>query len=182
MKNRVKGGKGDNKTPKEIAEKHKVTVSAINSQVLKGIKIEMEHTKDKRISKEIVMDHLWEIPDYYTRLARMEKQALKEETKLIIKDESPDTITVLAKYNGRNAGIMMIAPANAENTLEIVGIRFKEDYNTLFIINESVKSLWGIFPEVNSFIVAPKPQAIEFWNKLGFQRISKNYLISNRGH
>jgi len=40
-----------------------------------GIKIELEHTNKKEIAKEIALDHLSEIPDYYTRLVKMEKEA-----------------------------------------------------------------------------------------------------------
>lgn len=111
------------------------------------------------------------------------KEPIKESMDLTITDESPDTITVLAKYNDRNAGIIMITTArNTENTLEIVGIRFKKEYESLLVINQAVNSIWGLFPEMNAIIVAPKHHAIEFWNKMGFSRISKNYLIANRGH
>lgn len=40
-----------------------------------GIRIEMEHTHDQRLAKEIAKDHLVEIKDYYTRLVRMEREA-----------------------------------------------------------------------------------------------------------
>ena len=40
-----------------------------------GIKIEMEHTSCPLISERIAKDHLAEIPDYYTRLVKMEKEA-----------------------------------------------------------------------------------------------------------
>jgi predicted ATP-grasp superfamily ATP-dependent carboligase len=40
-----------------------------------GIKIEHEHTTNKMIALEITMDHLEEIPDYYTRLQEMEEEA-----------------------------------------------------------------------------------------------------------
>jgi len=39
-----------------------------------GIKVEMEHTVCPEISRRIALDHLTEIPDYYTRLAKMEKE------------------------------------------------------------------------------------------------------------
>lgn len=42
-------------------------------QLQKGIEIEMEHTNDPEKAKEIAKDHLTEIPDYYTRLEKMEK-------------------------------------------------------------------------------------------------------------
>lgn len=44
-----------------------------------GIKIEMEHTDNKDISKRIALDHLAEIKDYYTRLIKMEKEAGTED-------------------------------------------------------------------------------------------------------
>lgn len=50
-------------------------------QLAKGIKVETEHTTDLKISEKIARDHLAEIPDYYTRLEAMEKQAEKEGAK-----------------------------------------------------------------------------------------------------
>jgi hypothetical protein len=46
-----------------------------SKQLEMGIKVEMEHTTHKEIAKRIAMDHLAEIPDYYTRLAQMEQEA-----------------------------------------------------------------------------------------------------------
>lgn len=43
-----------------------------------GMKIEMEHTTNKRMARKIALDHLTEIPDYYTRLVKMEKEAEKK--------------------------------------------------------------------------------------------------------
>ena len=44
-------------------------------QLEMGIKIEMEHTDDPSVAKIIALDHLSEIPDYYTRLKKMEEDA-----------------------------------------------------------------------------------------------------------
>jgi len=44
-------------------------------QLEMGIKVEMEHTTNPLISRKIALDHLKEIPDYYTRLDKMEKEA-----------------------------------------------------------------------------------------------------------
>jgi hypothetical protein len=41
-------------------------------QLATGIKIEMEHTSDRAIAKEIAKDHLIEFPDYYISLLEME--------------------------------------------------------------------------------------------------------------
>lgn len=40
-----------------------------------GIKIESEHTKSKLVARLIALDHLSEMPDYYTHLEKMEKDA-----------------------------------------------------------------------------------------------------------
>jgi len=40
-----------------------------------GIEVEYEHTTNPLISKKFAFDHLIEIPDYYTRLAKMEDEA-----------------------------------------------------------------------------------------------------------
>jgi len=40
-----------------------------------GIKVEMEHTTNPIIAERIAKDHLAEVPDYYTRLKKMEAEA-----------------------------------------------------------------------------------------------------------
>ena len=67
--------KGDLKTPhsvESIAEKHKVSVASIIEALKRGMQVEMEHTKDEQTAKVIALGHLWEKPDYYTMLAKME--------------------------------------------------------------------------------------------------------------
>jgi len=51
------------------------------NQLLMGIKVELEHTSDRSLALEIATDHLEEIPDYYTRLKKMEDEAEKQEGK-----------------------------------------------------------------------------------------------------
>jgi len=46
-----------------------------------GIPIEHEHTGDKVLATDIALQHLDEIPDYYTRLRKMESTAKKEHNK-----------------------------------------------------------------------------------------------------
>jgi hypothetical protein len=62
FKDRLKGGIADGKA---------ITAYAIE-ELLAGIKFEMEHTTDRFIALELAMDHLERIPDYYSRLARLE--------------------------------------------------------------------------------------------------------------
>jgi hypothetical protein len=83
----MKGGKADNLTVNDIADKFDVPVSQINKQLNMGKKVEKEHTDSTTIAKEIAMDHLSEFPDYYSRLAKLEKEA-SEHLKYIQMNES----------------------------------------------------------------------------------------------
>lgn len=61
--------------PKQVADKHRVPLKSIMRQLRKGIEVEKEHTQDERLAREIALDHLWELPDYYDKLSKMEKDA-----------------------------------------------------------------------------------------------------------
>lgn len=61
-------------SPEEVAKKHNVPLSQIMQQLKIGVKIEHEHTQDTALSQEIALDHLSELPNYYTRLTKMEKE------------------------------------------------------------------------------------------------------------
>lgn len=49
-----------------------------SEQLAKGVKIEHEHTNDSYLAKIIAKAHLSELPDYYTRLEKMEKEGEKD--------------------------------------------------------------------------------------------------------
>jgi len=60
---KLPGGLGDKGPPKDVDPK----------QVAKGIKVEMEHTEDEAVAREITYDHLTEDPKYYDKLETIEK-------------------------------------------------------------------------------------------------------------
>lgn len=64
-------------TPQEIADKHKVPVSDIEAQLKKGIPVEREHTSSEAAAREIALDHLAEVPDYYDKLKKVEEDLRK---------------------------------------------------------------------------------------------------------
>lgn len=61
----VKGGIADRKKESDFDSK----------SLKKGEKVEEEHTKDKKVAKEIASDHLTEDPKYYEKLKKMEKKS-----------------------------------------------------------------------------------------------------------
>lgn len=74
-KEALRGGKADKMNEEDLAKKHGVSLSEINRRLAKGIKTESEHTSDTKIQREIALDHIAEMLDYYDRLEIMEKQA-----------------------------------------------------------------------------------------------------------
>jgi ribosomal protein S18 acetylase RimI-like enzyme len=65
--------------------RHVPTTNYDRLQLEAGMKVEMEHTDDAAEALEIAKDHLDEIPDYYTRLFKMEKKALRKQEKKALK-------------------------------------------------------------------------------------------------
>ncbi len=61
-KDKISGGLADKAQPSDFD----------SEQLKKGIKIELEHTNDEDVAKEIAMDHLAEDPEYYTKLSKIE--------------------------------------------------------------------------------------------------------------
>lgn len=83
------------KTVEQIAKKHRMNVSDIRRQLDMGVPIEHEHTRNKILATDIALQHLDEIPDYYTRLKKMEVSAKKEHKKF--KDVKEDAVTDLQR-------------------------------------------------------------------------------------
>lgn len=72
-KEKIKGGLADGMSLSDIAKKHDIKLSVLTPQYKKGLKVEMEHTTSKKVAAEIVKDHLFEDPKYYTKLKKVEK-------------------------------------------------------------------------------------------------------------
>jgi hypothetical protein len=114
--NKLKGGKSDNMSIKDIAIKHayddstdsvdkkdiEITVSELLKQLNKGIKIELEHTKNKSQAKEIAMDHIGEDPKYYDKLSKMEiEEKWSQEYKDSIDCSNPKGFSQRAHCQGK---------------------------------------------------------------------------------
>ena len=57
----------------QVMKKHGMTRDHLQKQLNKGISVEREHTSDEATAREIALDHLDELPDYYDRLKKAEK-------------------------------------------------------------------------------------------------------------
>jgi hypothetical protein len=72
LENALDGGLAQNESPQSIANKHNVPLEHIKSELKMGIKVEMEHTNDPKVAARISLDHLYEDPDYYTKLEKID--------------------------------------------------------------------------------------------------------------
>jgi hypothetical protein len=86
---KIPGGLAKGKTLIDLAKKYdekgyydpnQFAAEYIKPKLMKGIKVEMEHTTDVRIATEIAMDHLWEDINYYDKLANIEGDSIAETT------------------------------------------------------------------------------------------------------
>jgi hypothetical protein len=76
---KIPGGLAKGMTLNDIAKKHNISVDTIVKDLKKGMKVEMEHTTDVNVAKEIAFDHLFEDPKYYDKLAKMENENILTE-------------------------------------------------------------------------------------------------------
>jgi len=86
----IEGGLADNKKPQDFD----------SEQLAMGLKVEMEHTDDPMIAIEIAMDHLTEMPNYYSELDKMENGEC-----------------------GADEGLNDITPEDEEETDELLGYK-----------------------------------------------------------
>ena len=200
--NKLKGGLSDKMSKQDIANKFNITLQKVDKELKMGTKVEMEHADSKSLAKEIAMDHLVEIPDYYTRLLKMEKEAkkkwdVKESTKSNIKKlfreqveltqiDGPSDVSVYnIVYNTREIGSMGVTISNdMDRSLILVFVKLRPDYNdeAIMIMGEVIMAVWKTFPDISNILMTPQPQSRTFWHKVGANRLNDEYLMINKGH
>ncbi len=193
---KIKGGLVDKLSLDDIAKKHKVSIEQIKKELAKGIKVELEHTSDKGIAKEIATDHLVESPTYYTNLIKMEKSEKVDETYVRLKillrealimditDETADSTEYIIRKKGKGVGVITLGPCNCglgKDTIEIIDIQLNCDYSDLKTFVDTIKMLWKKFPETNRFVIEILDN-VALWEKVNATRLNDTYYMINRGH
>lgn len=161
---KIRGGKADKLSLEDIAKKFDIEVSKLKRELNMGVKVEMEHTKNRATAKDIAMDHLSEIPDYYTRLDKMEKSGNKawtnESTKGLIK-------TLLKENLKKNSAIELINDFGMFLSMNLSQVtRMGKDEAATKELNMMMKNIRGpiingmnyfeLTKDVNSIIRNPK--------------------------
>lgn len=118
----IRGGRADKRKPSDFDPK----------QLKLGIQIEMEHTKDRRLAREIAMDHLAEFPDYYLPwLVNMEKKAEAAKRRRAKRNPAMDTDPLHpANWIGRGKNIAVVR-GQGRTTCEFIpphAVEAKKDF------------------------------------------------------
>jgi hypothetical protein len=125
----LQGGKAENKSPLEYDP----------DQVKMGIEVEKEHTDNPMVAVEIATDHLEEIPDYYTRLKKMEDDA-KANGEELPKGEDDEVVTDrLLGYQPKNVGDTMDEEIGFEDYKGTMGDKYADAEGNEFAVSNKVK-------------------------------------------
>lgn len=114
-KDLIPGGKADNRPDSDFDAE----------QIEAGTKVESEHVGDDEVkAKEISKDHLAEIPDYYTRLKKMEDAATKKGNMMVkAKKKNPGMkAKILLKTNKPNKVFISPVKMSSLRRAEILSV------------------------------------------------------------
>jgi hypothetical protein len=145
----IPGGLAKGKTLIDLAKKYdekgyydpnQFAAEYIKPKLMKGIKVEMEHTTDVRIATEIAMDHLWEDINYYDKLANIENP-----TNEGLKDLEKELVVL---YN-KAFKMMPNSPAQMKVRAEIDKIRKQLESSKKESVNESILLEGGAYGHMN---------------------------------
>ena len=174
-KEEIPGGRAKGKKPSDFDAKELGLGMKVEREHLEGGDYSEEEMKAK--TQEIAMDHLTEIPDYYTRLKKMEGEAGIKEARSLVAAAWGETVEEAAR----------VTVKKAKTYVELVMFDFD---GTLFRSWEATPSWWGGTELDNgpySFFVKPesldvpcvpdKPGSV-YWINNAVQAAKK--AISNR--
>ena len=150
-KEKISGGKASKLSIEDIAKKHGVDVSVIKSQLKIGIKIEMEHTTDPKIAREIAMDHLSEFSNYYTKLRKMEKEM------------SESNLTFKKYMTLFETSLEDMSAYDEDDTEDNIELLHEMEYK----LSKIIKDRWAVHPKLfKNILIRFSNIALQIYNNL----------------
>jgi hypothetical protein len=129
----IPGGLAKGMTLKDIAKHHNISPQTLKNEFIKGYAVEREHTTDVNIAKEIALDHLYEDPNYYSKLSKIEipfnegvKELERERDRLFLKalkmmPNSPAQLKVRAELDKIMAQLKKVKKESLSESLILEG-------------------------------------------------------------
>lgn len=149
------------KSPEEIAKKHKVPLSSIQKQLKMGIKVESEHTNDKNEAESIALQHLDELPNYYSKLKKVEKKPVSEASTL--PRQTGNILSVVLSWRGKTIMTQVFFPSLKFPTRSEIQYEMEKIYPDSRVVTYKIVDLRQDQP------------LIQISNSK-----SKNYLLNNK--
>lgn len=135
LESKITGGKAEGLTLNDIAKKHKVDITHLKKEFLMGKGVEMEHATDPQIAQQIALDHLYEMPNYYTKLKKMEQpneSYVKFSQFCIIGESALEDLSVVEDDD--------------EHNIEVL-------HEIEYKIHQIINNRWGIHPKLFKNII-----------------------------
>ena len=154
-----------------LAKKYKTTPEAVRAELKRGIRVEMEHTKDTEVAREIALDHLGEDLHYYKKLSKIEKTSAKESTLMELFDLSrvPEGVTppeMVSDVTDKTMYQFTVVKRKylcqfTEVDRDTYDLKFKDPEGRMSITGagDATKVFWGVARAVSMFI-KHKPVAL----------------------
>ena len=152
VEDEVKGGEADKLSVEDLAKKHDVSVEDIKKELKVGRKVEMEHTDDENLAKEIAMDHIAEYPDFYTNPKHgsiasekgLEKvhEAFFGFGKKKNKDDQFDNMKMAREIKTIAKSIETMKPGQ-DDTIKKMIENFRNKYSEHSLVGDIIKSLYA---------------------------------------
>jgi hypothetical protein len=142
----IPGGLAQGLDLTDVANKHKVDIDDLMKEFAEGVKVEMEHTNNAKVAEEIALDHLFEDPKYYTKLAKVEEYAMYRThiQKPVDKGGLADEINELTKGQ-LFRGTLKIGGTPVPVEVELLGADNKKKVFVTKVINID-KKYWNRIP------------------------------------
>ena len=96
--NNIPGGLSQFATIGDLATMHKLPLGQIIRQIMKGVKVESEHTTDLDIAMEIAFDHIYEDPKYYDKLSGIEETVNRQTSTDNIKEMTSSELDTVERH------------------------------------------------------------------------------------
>lgn len=155
-KDKLKGGKADKKKPSDFDKK----------ALAQGMKVELEHTKDKKVAMEIAMDHLTEDPKYYDKLKQVEK--VKKSEAFYGYKNTQATVNVAAQAHAETASPELIQYISASLNADVEKIRLAKGILT---VSKKDEGLYSAFFSNND------GQVVDEFENCTVEMLAKNLMV-----
>jgi len=190
---KISGGLADDKSLGDVAKHHGIELDELRLEFNKGLKVEMEHTDDEKVAKEIAKDHLMEDPKYYTKLKTVEegnfpmiRRKLQEAaTTIEVGDETPEYTKYYIFDGDRPIGAIVVKNVSGRETDDestIIGIMGEPKERPIKVIKDTIPLLFRTVPTMNKLFVPTNPNNRMFWERAGATRFADGIHVFQRGH